>query len=117
MGGPVLITFRHELGILHLQLDILVVGAEPLPCEASHILENEGSWLRLAYGPHRFREHVAPVSMRPVTTSDGEGLAGRTSRNQLDFPLMRPEVRVTDIALDIQWPSLGVALACATIGQ
>jgi hypothetical protein len=55
--------------------------------------------------------------MRQMATSDGERLAGRPSGNQLDSPLMRGEVRVTDIALDIQWPSLGVALACASVGQ
>lgn len=81
--APGLAVAGDDLGVPQAQLDVLVVVGERRAQQAAHVLDDKRAGLELADHLGGGREHVALVVGRVALAASGEGLAGRTSADQV----------------------------------
>jgi hypothetical protein len=100
MIGPVFTRISSNLWVGKLQSNVLEVASKGRSGKTLDILEEEGPRLYLSNGANGLGEHIALIGMSAVLPSQGKGLAGRPTRDNIDAARKGPEVKVSHIIFD-----------------
>lgn len=100
MINPVLIIPAADSRIGKLKHDVVEIFFKRLPGQAFDIFKNKGPRLYLPDNPRSLRKKIAPVSNGSVLSCNREGLAGRSSRNQIDAVKAVVEVLIVNVPLN-----------------
>jgi hypothetical protein len=115
MVGPILVFLSDDLGIVHLERDILEVVGKAVSGKAFNVFEYECLWTQFSYSPDSLPEHISTVSKGFVPTTKRKRLAWWATRDQCNLVGKRSIVKSSHICGGDHRPSSQVGLVSGPV--